>query len=439
MKRLLLSVLAVMLLVCGCSMQNHPKEPLPSESSITLEFWDVRWGDSDPSAYADALGALVEEYCALHPEINIEIRAIAQEDVYDTFLSAAIGNRLPDACSCPMAQPIYFAARDQALDLSPIVAQWAAEGVAYPLLLGDETLDMYTSDGILTALPFGADCRVLYYRSDMFEKAGITKAPVSVGEFSTAFQKLSRIYPETVPFLFSADTKATATAASLFFLSMNGATSETSTLDASISSRNTISSFRILEEWMKDGYVSAQSRGYSEEDVRRSFLSGNACMVLTSPIASWLNGSDLYGVCRVANTPAGTYAIRGYTYYSPVCYQGFADTEHPDEVRAFLKWLYENNERLFTEGKSSILPLREDYAKALGENDGNIASIYEMIRRHGRMSNYPHIGIYPFQYILQQQGILGMPLTDVLSGVDVLEALSKVDNEYRSILESFGY
>uniref|UniRef100_S0DG06 Putative extracellular solutebinding protein family 1 n=1 Tax=termite gut metagenome TaxID=433724 RepID=S0DG06_9ZZZZ len=429
---------ALLCAVCGCNTIEQASQPEP-EDKITLNFWEIDWSGSDSLVYGDRLAKLLAEYGAQHPNIDIHFQLIPQEDAYEVFRTAAVAGTEPDLCSSHMAQPIYFASLRQTLDLGPILDAWEAEQSPVLQEIDDAYFQIYTYEDALTAIPFGLDCRVLYYREDYFESAGIHTPPNTVEEFSEAFEKLQTTFPESTPFLFSADTTFSATASSLFFLSMNGAKSETSALDAVITGRNAISAYRILDGWIDEGYIPALPLQLSDEDVRKSFLSGGACMILTQPIVAWLNEADLYSVCSVSNTPAGPFAIRGYTYYSPVCYQGFNTTEHPNEVRDLIKWLVEHNETLFTEGKSCVLPIRASYADTLSGVDKNIAEIYAMISRYGRMSNYPHSVIYPFQYVLQNEGILGDPLIDTLSGVDVLEALSKADQEYQQILESYGY
>jgi ABC-type glycerol-3-phosphate transport system substrate-binding protein len=436
---ILLLISAVLLAVAYvCRNSEQDRQPIP-ENKIILDFWDINWSGSDVSAYSNNINDLLAEYSVQHPDIEIRLRLIPQEDAYMVFRSAVVAGTEPDLCSSLMAQPIYLASLRQALDLSPILTAWESEQNPVLREIEDLYFNYYTYDGKLTAIPFGLDCRVLYYREDYFKRAGISALPNTVDEFSEVFEKLQNVFPDIAPFQFSADTAFSATASSLFFLSMNGAKSETSIIDAVITERNAISAYRILDSWIDAGYISSLPLQLSDEDTRRSFLSGGACMILTQPIVSWLNESDLYGVCGVINTPAGPFAIRGYTYYSPVCYQGFAGTRHPDAVRDLIKWLAENNEALFIDGKSCILPLRASYKEKLSRMDKNIAAIYAMLSRHGRMSNYPHSVIYPFQYVLQNEGILGNPLIDILGGADVLEALSKAGLEYQQILGRYGY
>lgn len=441
MKRIFCLILIVFVglsMTSGCGAVPSDA-PSPSKTTITLDFWEIDWGSPGVSDYRDTLGRLLDEFCAQNPEVEIRLNLIPPEDAYEIFRTAVVAGTEPDLCSCTMAQPIYFSSLGQTLDLSPILQQWQEEESPILEEIEDSYFQIYQDEDILTALPFGMDCRVLYYREDYFKKAGIDAAPNTVDEFAEAFQQLRSAVPDIVPFQFSADTTFSATASSLFFLSMNGAKSETSTIDAVITGRNAISAYRILEDWFREGYISSDSLHLSDEEVRRNFLAGHVGMILTQPIVSWLNESDLYDLCSVVNTPAGPYAIRGYTYYSPVCYQGFSSTDHPQEVRKLIKWLIEHNESIFIEGKSCVLPLRSSYAQKLSEEDKNIEQIYFMIDHFGRMANYPHSVIYPFQYILQNEGILGAPLTDILNGVDVLEAVSKADLEYKKILGNYGY
>lgn len=435
----IVTLFGVMLLVfsgCAGKAENDALAAEPTEK-IILTFWDVQPEENEE--YDESLRRLIEQYGKLHPEVEVELQRISQDHAYEAFLAASIRGATPDLCSCPMAQPAYFHALGQTLDLSPIVKQWQREGNTILEQLDEDFLEIYRYDGELTALAYALDCRVLYYREDLLQEAGVQMPLYTAEEFESAFAAILDAGIEATPFLFSANSTTSATAAATFFLSMNGAKSETNIIDTVITDRNAISSYRILERWLQNGYLSRQPLELSDEDVRKSFLAGEACMILTQPIASWLEQSDLYDVCGVAHTPAGPYAIRGYTYYSPFCYQAFSSTEHPDEVLDLIRWLMENNAPLFEDGKSCVLPIRSDYQAALKERDENLAEIFDMVEKHGRMSNYPHNTIYPFQYVLQGEGILSASLTDILGGADVLEALSKAELAYRQILENYGY
>lgn len=287
----------------------------------------------------------------------------------------------------------------------------------------------------MVGLPFGIDANALYYRKDLFEKAGIRDLPETMNELESVLRQLKAVYPEKVPFLFAAGIDADSTDVTQFFMEVNGGSAVTKEYTSAFQSKNNLDSFAYLERWVKDGLVSSDAVRYETEDAEKIFLADGACIILTSMRAGWLRNSDLYEICGVMGNITGNQVVNGYVTYSPQAYHGFSQTDHPEESRVFLKWLIENNLPLFTEGNSGIVPIRTSYQEELGRDDETLQIIMRNIGRYGRLYTYPFDSVQPFHSSLDGENIQTIPVTEILTGSDAVEALAKADQAFRKILD----
>lgn len=136
------------------------------------------------SAPATLTDELHKEFEAAHPGMKVKYEVQQWTGIQDKLNTALAGTTPPDVIELGNTQTPKFAEQKVLLDLTSDAsglggANWGA---------GLKASGAW--DGKQFAMPFYAANRLVLYRKDLFEKAGITAAPTSQAEWLTAIEKL---------------------------------------------------------------------------------------------------------------------------------------------------------------------------------------------------------------------------------------------------------
>ena len=145
-----------------------------AQNSTELTFWS--WRVEDQAAYDE----IIASYEADHPNVNITYQAFPTEN-YNTVLSTALAaDEGPDIIHVrayggfeAFAEPGF---------LMPLDERVEALSAFPPLSLDGERL---RSDGKVYAVPFASQTLVIYYNQDIFDELGVTP-PTTWEEFTAA-------------------------------------------------------------------------------------------------------------------------------------------------------------------------------------------------------------------------------------------------------------
>lgn len=149
-----------------------------------IVFWDNNGG-----VRTDAWKAIIADFEKANPKIDVEYVGIPAADYQSKVDTAIQGGGLPDVGGVGAAMLAGFAAQNA---LEPL-----DDRLAKSSLNGKLNKDMVTSvrsagggDGKLYSVPTSANNGVLYYRTDLFEKAGLDE-PATWDAFYEAAEKLT--------------------------------------------------------------------------------------------------------------------------------------------------------------------------------------------------------------------------------------------------------
>jgi lactose/L-arabinose transport system substrate-binding protein len=153
-----------------------PAISLPAQAQSTPSGKIVVWGWK--AAMTDTLVAsgVLDDFKAAYPDVEVEIQEYAPQDVYVNFpLALTAGEKDPDVVYIESSHLAQIVALGGLLDLTDKVAPYVDQVNAYRW--PDATMD-----GKIYAMPWDSGPVVLYYRRDVFEKAGLPTDPDQVGE-----------------------------------------------------------------------------------------------------------------------------------------------------------------------------------------------------------------------------------------------------------------
>lgn len=159
-----------------------------SEIEATLRVWLN--GPDTPQTMRDYA---IDTFAAQYPNVTVEIEEQEWDGIVPVLTNALAADDSPDIVEMGNTQAQGFEAAGALVDLTP------AEGD----LGGDDLLDSLkeagTYDGKLYALPLYAGARVVTYRTDLFEAAGI-EVPTTMQEFVDAGKALQEANAATPNF-----------------------------------------------------------------------------------------------------------------------------------------------------------------------------------------------------------------------------------------------
>ncbi|HSL63069.1 MAG TPA: sugar ABC transporter substrate-binding protein [Gaiellaceae bacterium] len=169
--RTLLTLLLVALLVLGAACGGDDDDEAGGEGTTgeaggTITVWAM-------GAEGEKLDVLAKDFMAENPGITVRVTPIAWDVAHDKLLTSVAGGETPDVSQMGTTWMGEFAATG-ALEEVPEAIDMDAfyEGARNTAIIDDTPL----------GVPWYVETRLLYYRTDIAEKAGITEPPANWDE-----------------------------------------------------------------------------------------------------------------------------------------------------------------------------------------------------------------------------------------------------------------
>ncbi|WP_103531143.1 sugar ABC transporter substrate-binding protein [Streptomyces sp. SM11] len=164
--------LAVTLSACGSSGGD-----VAADEKQTLTVWAM-------GAEGEKLADVAEVYEKANPNITVKVTPIGWDVAHQKLVSAAAAGNLPDVAQMGGS---YLGEFSELGVLEPVDTEVFDKKDFFPA--GWEQGEV---DGTAYGVPWYVDTRVLYYRTDLAEKAGVSEAPASwkeLQDLATAYQE----------------------------------------------------------------------------------------------------------------------------------------------------------------------------------------------------------------------------------------------------------
>ncbi len=133
---------------------------------VTLRFWAM-------GREGEVVTELMHEFEAEHPGVRVQVEKIPWSAAHEKLLTAHVGRSSPDVAQLGNSWMAEFHALRA---LAPVPAALAAQGVSRDSCF-EGIWDTNVFDGLAYGVPWYVDTRVLFYRSDLFAKAGFASIP----------------------------------------------------------------------------------------------------------------------------------------------------------------------------------------------------------------------------------------------------------------------
>jgi multiple sugar transport system substrate-binding protein len=136
----------------------------------------------------EGMQKLAAQFQQLHPNITIDFQDSPAEEITDKLLTQVAGGTAPDVAYLDQSAVGDFATRNTLVNLEDYIAKSKA-------VKKDDYVaawrDAASYQGNMYGLPFDGESTGLFYRTDLFEAAGITAPPKTWDEFRAAAEKLT--------------------------------------------------------------------------------------------------------------------------------------------------------------------------------------------------------------------------------------------------------
>ncbi|MFM7407888.1 MAG: ABC transporter substrate-binding protein [Cuspidothrix sp.] len=267
------AILGIVMSFCIIFLSSCQEATHKNNGIIHLALWQA----INPPNNRDVFNKLVDKFNQTHPDIQVE--SIYAEGL-PKILTAVVGNTPPDILAFDPQFTGQFAELGAIVPLENWLAQSPVKSEVSPNLFEQLTLDNH-----IWSIPFYTSNIGIFYRSDLFAKAGITQTPRTWKELREVAKKLTidkngDKQPEQYGMLLPLGKQEwTVFTWFPFLLSAGGEIVNNDSPD--LMNEGTITALKLWEDLIKDGSatLSPPERGYEED----AFIAGRVAMQITGP------------------------------------------------------------------------------------------------------------------------------------------------------------
>jgi multiple sugar transport system substrate-binding protein len=241
-----------------------------SVAKVTLTMWDYFEGANSQKAMSELVNGFNSS------QSNITMKAVfTPRDEMDKQLSIGlVSGKLPDVVlidGCDYASRISMGLfADVTDDFNQDFGSQVSDFYAGPLLTCKSGDKYY-------GVPFGCNDIGLFYNNDMLKSANISTPPTTWDEMNADCAKLSNTKTGVYGLAISAIKNDEGSFQFMPWLTSTGATYD------KVNTAAGIKSFTLLQNLVKNGYLSQESINWTQADAEKQFATGKAAMMINGP------------------------------------------------------------------------------------------------------------------------------------------------------------
>lgn len=189
-KRLLFSLLSVLLILSGCAgfqtgKQDDGTAEAEAEGKVVVDFWSF-WGSE---IRRPVIEKIVEDFNNSQDEIVVKHTYVPWGDIWTKELAAIAAGDPPDVVINDINATALRGEKKQAMNLSQFLEKDDISDQFYP-----ELWEATLYEGDSYGIPFNTDTRILYYNKDAFEEVGLDpeQPPTTWAELEEYAAKLDK-------------------------------------------------------------------------------------------------------------------------------------------------------------------------------------------------------------------------------------------------------
>ncbi len=192
-----LAALGLVVSACGGDDDDGAAEPSETTAGVTDAAPDATAGEDDSGGGGESIRLwlngtdtpdelvdyAIAEFAKIHPDVEVQLERQQWTGIVEKLTTALSGSDAPDIVEFGNTQAQTFEAAGAVIDLTDRAEELGGDDFLQSLL------EAGTYDGSLYAVPYYAGARVVIYRKDLFEEAGI-EIPTTLEEWAAAGEAL---------------------------------------------------------------------------------------------------------------------------------------------------------------------------------------------------------------------------------------------------------
>ncbi|SDZ45497.1 ABC transporter substrate-binding protein [Herbiconiux ginsengi] len=354
--------------LAGCSSSGGS-----GDGPVTITFQE-QFTDAETAEFTE----LLKQFEEANPDIDVKLIRDNDSSYYDKLTTQITGGKGPDLVRVEPPRASQFIASGWALPLG--------DAAGSPDDYFPASLDAITKDGELYGVPVDVSALALFYRTDLFEAAGITEPPATWEEFTADAEKL---------------TSGDAHGVGLFggwggfefypWLWQSGA--QVLNDDQTEAVFNSPDAVRALQLWV-DLQKSAMPAGMAtatEDDLKGPFIAGDLGMMTSGPwMIPALQDANIDGKWAIAPLPADKEAA---TVLGGLDLLVLKNSEHPEQAKTFVSWLMQDEVQKEWASALGYLPVKASlYEDPTFKDDPSISAFSAVLDQARSRPTVPQAG-----------------------------------------------
>jgi ABC-type sugar transport system, periplasmic component len=358
---LLLIMLSIVLAVTACggsstkqdgqtgggqaSNANEKETGNSAKSDVKLSFWMQSYGDR--TAQAEAMDSIVDQF-KQETGIEVEYEIIDWNSANQKYSIAMAGGETPD-----IAEYFWLATfakmggeKYGPMQINDVAQELDAENTYYASSLNETKIgnDYY-------ALPWRMDTRIMIYRTDHFEEAGISAPPETWDELVETANALTvregdHIARSGMAFYV---TRGDFTQSAMATMAQNGTSvMDFNTEEVLVNQPKAVEALQFMQDLVKKHKVISETMATPTTDSATKFFTGEVSMLLgVNP--DFLKTLEAQAPQLLDKVAFATLPSKDGSGQSSVLFAApvsvFKGTKHPEEAKQFLKFfLHKDNQ-----------------------------------------------------------------------------------------------
>ena len=183
----LLIILLGLIQIFSCSNKK--------DEVVVIKFWAM-------GSEAEQITKIIPEFEKKYPNIKVKVQQIPWTAAQEKLITAFASDNTPDVCQLGNTWIPQFAALNAIIDLSEFIAK---SKIIKPEYFFSGVWETNIIDNKIYGIPWYVDTRLMFYRKDVFQKAGFNEPPKNWKELYQLCKKIKDLnddkekYPIFIP------------------------------------------------------------------------------------------------------------------------------------------------------------------------------------------------------------------------------------------------
>ena len=387
-----------------------------------ISFWAM-------GSEAEYVTKLVPEFEKRNPGIKVKVQAVPWTAAQEKLITAFASDNTPDACQLGNTWVPQFAYLDAIINLNDFIA---SSNIVKEEKYFAGIWDTNVLDSSVYGIPWYVDTRLMFYRTDIFERAGYKQPPKSWAELYDLCKKIKALFPGEEKYAIYLPTNEWPPFI-IFGLQNNASLLKENNTRAYFSSREFKEAFEFLIKFHKDKLAPI---GISQvTNVYQAFKDEYFAIYISGPwnineYKKWMTGklADKWSTAPLPSKSGDNYP--GVSLAGGSSLVVFKNSEHKKEVWKFIEFLSEPSTQIEFYNLLYNLPaVKEAWEDASIANNIYTKAFYEQFNNVVATPKIPEWEQIAFSKVQQYAELAAR---DALS---INEALQKLDKDVDLILE----